>query len=365
MKTRSTMLAIVLVSAIVIANAQTDTTDRNRTDRDRRDRMENEATERLGRESDKIKDETKDRMKREADEQRSERMKEDKEKKEKKNKGESKNSRVDFKREVTGGFQNPESIIAYKRHLYVTNLGTALDPMAKDADGYISKLKRKNGEMVEQRFIAGLHSPKGMFIKRGKLHVADVDRVVAFNVKNKKKVWEADLTQQGVTYANDLTNVAGGLLVSSTDNNAIYKVCRSGKVKELKVKGDLSGVNGMVRGARKVYVANYGRGESPSGGFGKIKLAGKKYKEFHNGGVYDGIARIPGRLVLSDWSGDNAQGRLVTYRPLGKKFKEVNLDRAFDGPADLYTDKKKKLVWIPVMRENRLVALSFADVKRR
>ena len=45
------------------------------------------------------------------------------------------------------GFQNPESVVAYKDKMFVSNMGALLEPTAKDGDGYISMLSRKDGKL--------------------------------------------------------------------------------------------------------------------------------------------------------------------------------------------------------------------------
>lgn len=263
------------------------------------------------------------------------------------------------------GFQNPESIVACGKNMYVSNLGAMLDPSAKDGDGYISLVQRADGKVLEQRFITGLNSPKGMKLCGNKLAIADVDRLVVYNVKTKKKLWEVDLSKTGTNYANDIVHVCGGYLITSTDKNAVYKVCRSGKVKQLKVKGDLPGANGIAKGCCKLFVANYGRGTNPDGNFGKLNRCNKKFKVLGGGGIYDGIVKMGHRLILSDWgSTTESQGQLIVYNLCKKKMVALSLGRTIDGPADIYADCKTKLLWIPAMRENKIVAISFKAIKQ-
>lgn len=264
-----------------------------------------------------------------------------------------------------GGFQNPESIVACGKKMYVSNMGALLDPNAKDGDGFISLVQRTDGKMVEQRFITGLNSPKGMKLCGNKLAIADVDRLVVYNVKTKKKLWETDLSKTGTRYANDIVHVCGGYLLTSTDKNAVYKVCRSGKVKQVKVKGELPGANGVAKGCGKLFIANYGRGTNPDGNFGKLNRCNKKFKVLGSGGIYDGIIKMGHRLVLSDWgSTTDSQGQLIIYNLCKKKMVALSLGRTLNGPADIYADCKTKQIWIPAMRENKIIAVSFKVIKQ-
>jgi hypothetical protein len=272
--------------------------------------------------------------------------------------------------EVTG-FQNPESVIAYKDHLFVSNTGEKLEPLAKDGDGYISMLSRTDGKIIELKFISDLNSPKGMYIHKGVLYVADVDKVLGYNIKTKKKVFEADLSKYGVTYANDITKACHGMYVSATLKNAIFKVKYKGKnnIKEFKTKGaPLNGVNGLYRKCvGKISVANYGRNDETNGGFGRIGVVTKKYKEFKKTGVYDGIVRKCGKLYVTDWVNvSENSGRLLVFKKhCAKHSHDINIGTTIGGPSDIYADKKTKLLWIPAMRENKIVSVAFADLKKK
>jgi hypothetical protein len=266
------------------------------------------------------------------------------------------------------GFENPESIIAYKDHLFVSNTGVKLEPLAKDGDGYISMLSREDGKIIELKFISNLNSPKGMFIRKGVLYVADVDKIQGFKISTKEKVFEADLNKYGVSYANDITRAFRGMFVSATLKSAIFKVKANGKIKELKIKGDFNGANGLDRKRiGKLAIANYGNENQPNGSFGKIGLITKKYKEFQKEGIYDGIIRKCGKLYVTDWINlaDN-KGRLIEYKRHCKKgIKEIKLDKSIGGPSDIFADKKTKLLWIPSMIENKIIAVPFSDLKNK
>jgi hypothetical protein len=258
------------------------------------------------------------------------------------------------------GFQNPESIAGKGDKLYVSNMGAVLDPKAKDGDGYISTVSRRDGKIIESKFITGLNSPKGLLIHCGKIIVADVDKVIAFDLKTKKKVWEADLSKVGSIYANDLAKKMGGVFVTSTDNNVIYKVCKSGKkIKRLMVKTGLPGANGLAKGCGKLYVANYGKEGLADGSFGQVNRCNKKFKVLQSGGMYDGIVKVGHLLIVSDWvSHTENKGRLVVYNLCKKKATVPNLGRTIDGPASLFADGKTKTVWVPAMRENKIIGFS-------
>ncbi len=45
--------------------------------------------------------------------------------------------------------------------------------------------------------------------------------------------------------------------------------------------------------------------------------------------------------------------------------KEIKLDKSIGGPSDIFADKKTKLLWIPSMIENKIVAVPFSDLKKK
>lgn len=262
---------------------------------------------------------------------------------------------------VYEGFQHPESVVAHKKHLFVSNTGEALEPLAKDGDGFISLLSRKNDKMIEQKFITGLNSPKGMFVKRGVLYVADVDKVVGYKIKTKEKVFEKDLSDKGAHYLNDVTRAPFGIYVSATLSDGFYKINNRGKVKEIKLKNDqLVGVNGISRKPLgKVFVANFGE-DDQQGNVGKFGSVIKKYKKLKSGGINDGIV-TRGKIYFTDWvNRTENDGKIVSMRRNGKQIKTNKINTSISGPSDIYVDKRQKVLWVPAMNENKIVAVPFS-----
>jgi hypothetical protein len=269
-------------------------------------------------------------------------------------------------KEVTG-FNTPESVVAKCKNLYVSNMGSKVDPIAKDGDGFISKLDRKDGKIIEQKWITGLNSPKGLKIVHGKLYVADVDRLMVYCVKTGKKLWEQDFDKIGVNYLNDVSiRGCGSVFVSATDKDAIYKVCKK-KIIQVKVKGTIEGANGLYRSLFKLYIANYGHAKQPNGSFGVINLITHKYHTYESGGMYDGIQKYRGKILVSDWinSSGQRQGKLFSYQKCHKKYTEIAPGVDISGPSDIYLDRKMKVLWIPCMLDNKIVSVPFSALKTK
>jgi len=263
-------------------------------------------------------------------------------------------------------FDHPESIVARKKHMYVSNVGKQLDPMSKDGDGYISKLNRKTGEIEQMRYIDGLNSPKGMYVKCNTLYIADVDKVVGYNLKTNKKVFEKDFSTQGVTYLNDITRARRGVYVTSTDKNMIFQIRKNGKMKEVVLKnGNLNNINGIYRRPwGRAFVANFGTENSGNGSVGRFGAIRRKYKTIKNGGINDGLMSRMGKLYITDWvNKEGSNGRVLVYNKWNKKVKSLELPVTIGGPSDLYVDRRYRKLWIPSMTENKIVGLKIKDLK--
>lgn len=270
--------------------------------------------------------------------------------------------------QTVANFNHPESIVACKKHIYVSNVGSNMDPSLKDGDGYISKVNRKTGTVEELKFIQGLNAPKGMYIKRHRLYIADVDKIVAYNLKTRKKIFEKDMTSYGIAYLNDITRAGRGIFVTATDKNKIFRITRNGKSKEVKLKNaNLVNVNGIYRRPwGRTYVANFGTGNNGNGNVGRFSSLRKKYKTVKNAGINDGLVSRRGKLYITDWvNKEGTNGRVVVYNKWNKTLKTLELPFAFGGPSDLFVDRKYKKLWIPDMTENKIVSVDLKELKTK
>src|SRR5450755_2927729 len=88
------------------------------------------------------------------------------------------------------GFEAPESVIKSGDKLFVSNIGGATaDPMALDSNGFISELSA-DGKVLERKFQKGiLNGPKGLAIVKEVVYVADINRVVGFNIHSGEQVF--------------------------------------------------------------------------------------------------------------------------------------------------------------------------------
>jgi hypothetical protein len=102
------------------------------------------------------------------------------------------------------GLAHPESVtsVGGSRRL-VSNIGAKLDPSAKDGDGFVSELDLA-GDIVTLRAFTLLNAPKGMAVLADRLYVADIDRVVAFDIATRALLFEVRSPAANDTLLNDV-----------------------------------------------------------------------------------------------------------------------------------------------------------------
>jgi hypothetical protein len=125
--------------------------------------------------------------------------------------------------QAVGGFVFPESAAYDPRGkvLYVGNFGgQKLAPAEKDGLGYISKVGL-SGKVIEQKWVADLNKPKGIWIRGERLWVTDIDAVWIFDLKTKKG---RKLALPGVGFANDPAVMGNALYISDNRNDKLVKV---------------------------------------------------------------------------------------------------------------------------------------------
>jgi DNA-binding beta-propeller fold protein YncE len=256
---------------------------------------------------------------------------------------------------------HPESVISDGKFLYVTNIGKALDPGAKDGDGYISKLSL-DGKVIERTLnTTKLNAPKGTAIIRGMLYVADIDRVVGFEMATGKQLVEINLSPvTGSNFVNDLTTRDDfTLFASCTDVGKIAEVnIRTGYVR---VIADVKGANGITydKATSRLYTCSFDFQNMQGGELGVITWKNKlpvyeKLGDVH--GAFDGLALLDDHtLVVSDWGAMDHPAGFVEKVDL-KTNKVTKLDwPLISGPADFYLNASEKKIFIPALVEGKLV----------
>ncbi|MFK7972708.1 MAG: hypothetical protein AB8F95_20220 [Bacteroidia bacterium] len=266
---------------------------------------------------------------------------------------------------VLKGFSSPESVLGIDTFVFVSNVGPELKPRDKDGDGFISKLNNK-GNVVNLRFIEGLHAPKGMAVWDSVLYVADIDVIRAFHWKTGDSLDLFDLKAFGVRFLNDLCQGDSGMLfVSETFQDTIYSIDVKRRDKENNIRAvsipkdaAVQSVNGLWYDApnRDLYLCGFGQGDSTNGAIGVIPMGARAVPPRNwvsHTGKLDGLVLIGRKLYVTDWAGFETSSPLWEVDLSTYKAKAV-FTKQIGGPADFWYDEKNKRFWIPAMTEGRV-----------
>ncbi|WP_330253799.1 hypothetical protein OG874_04135 [Nocardia sp. NBC_00565] len=270
---------------------------------------------------------------------------------------------------VLDGFSKPESVLVAGDKWFVSNIGATQEPMTKDGDGFLTRLDA-NGKVIERKAIprAGdppLNAPKGMAFADNKVFVADIDRVVGYDVDTLGQVFEAPLGGDAASLLDDIAVLDDKtLLVTDTVRGSVYKLDL-----ETKKYGTLTtaipGANGIVldKSSKTAYVAALGAyfegGNLYKLGVEQAPAAVGKVGTVH--GILDGIALLPnGDLAVSDWvASDNpAPGVIKIYHTDGTEVTTVKLPGELHGPADFTLDGAGKNLLVPAIADDKVAIVA-------
>lgn len=253
------------------------------------------------------------------------------------------------------GFNNPESIIKDDANnvLYVSCVNG--NPTDKDNNGYISKVS-VDGKVVSQKWIEGLHAPKGMAIYKGKLYVTDINDIVVIDIVQAKITNR--FTVEGSTFLNDIaTDQKGNVYVSNTFGfSAIYKLNKNSTIETFLKDEQLQMPNGLYVDGDQLLIAPWGMGFDPAtyqtktpGSLLSVNMKSKKITVLSGPiGNLDGLEKTLHGYVITDW----LAGKLFYYN--GTTATElIDLPQ---GSADLEFDGKERIVFIPLMNDNKIEA---------
>lgn len=250
------------------------------------------------------------------------------------------------------GFASPESIYVNNNDVYVSNVGTKLEPLAKDNDGFISKLD-KNGNVVDKFFIKNINAPKGMSVIGDVLYVVDIDVLRGFNLKSKKEVF--NLPIKNAIFLNDIAIKDNNtLFVSDTGTGIIHLVDLKNKKYSTFVQLDLqkyAGPNGLLINGNNLITVTYDANGKLDGMVLEINMQNKKMKQISNlRGALDGVVLdAQNNLLVSSW-GENLEGKV--YKIQNNDFEALDLPD-IKGPADMFFDGE--FLWIPKMVEGKIL----------
>jgi hypothetical protein len=264
---------------------------------------------------------------------------------------------ISYAQKTISGFEAPESVIKTGDRLFVSNIGgTKPDPMALDSNGFISELSA-DGSVLHQKFQKGLlNAPKGLAVVKDVVYVADVNRVVGFNMRTGEQTFQVSIP--AAKMLNDLCKVDDKhVCVSETVSGQVLLIDLTDK--SIRFLGTIEGANGVTCDEKTGTLYAVGMGANMSGGkiFRKdLKNTDTVFTVLENSptGIFDGLEMYDKtHLIASDWiSFTSPKGRLIIYDLDNHTTKTIEVDA---GPADITYDPSSHTIFIPRMMVNSLV----------
>jgi sugar lactone lactonase YvrE len=221
--------------------------------------------------------------------------------------------------------------------LYVSNFGA----------GYISKVSTA-GEIIAQKWVTGLARPTGLALFKDTLFAADRQGLVEIDVKTAKIVQKYPI--QDVGFANDVAVHSSGVIyISDSQKNIIYRF-KNGTMEIWLENEKILDPNGLYADRERLIV-----GTSREGCFKSINYKDKSIQTLVNlgeGAIMDGVKPDgQGRFFMGDWT-----GRLYRVEESGEKTELLNTKEAAINIADFEYIPEKKLLVIPTLAGNEVIA---------
>jgi sugar lactone lactonase YvrE len=262
--------------------------------------------------------------------------------------------------ETPAQLKTPESVLyePTENVLFVSNIDGM--PDEKDGQGFISKVSPINGTVIKLNWVTGLNAPKGMAVSNdsSKLYVSDITDLVEIDIVN------GQITNRynapGSAFLNDVVSDGqGNFYVSDTGTNATY-IFDSSNRSSLQIwlqNTELNSPNGLYvdNSTNKLVVASLG------GSLRLVDLANKTISDLGEQvpiGSLDGIEADTSENLyyVTDW----VAGKVYAVNPDGTDFKTL-IDLQKQGTADLEFISGERIVIIPLMQDNKLVAFRILE----
>jgi sugar lactone lactonase YvrE len=255
----------------------------------------------------------------------------------------------------TTGLKTPESALPVPAEgfAYVSNV--AGNPTDKDGNGFISKVSLADGKIIALEWAKGLDAPKGLALAGGKLYASDIDKLVEIDAKTGKILAKYDAP--GSQFLNDIAvDAQGNVYVSDSSTSAIWRLA-GGKFEKWLEDPALKFPNGLHVSGDKLIIAAWGapgtsaQSSAPSN-LVAVSLADRKISDLGDGtpvGNLDGIEPDGDDFLVTDW----VAGALYRIDRKGKATQLLDLSQ---GSADIGYVPEKKLLLVPMMLDDKLVA---------
>jgi sugar lactone lactonase YvrE len=253
------------------------------------------------------------------------------------------------------GLNAPESVIYDPKlnHLYVSNINGG--PNDKDSNGYLS-IVSMDGRIINEKWMIGFNAPKGLAIYERTLYVADIDELVAINIDNGRILNRYKV--EDAKFFNDVTAADNGdIYVSDMVLNRIHKL--AGNDFSIWIESnELDNPNGLHFTEDDIIVGAWGKmtdgfATEVAGHLKRISLKSKKITSIGDGSPIGNIDAVEGNDEIGFYVTDWLNGGLFHVDVKGVVTKLLELHQ---GSADIEFLQKKQLLFLPMMKDNKLFA---------
>jgi hypothetical protein len=294
--------------------------------------------------------------------------------------------KADSERIVVSGFEAPESVVhdTLMDVYLVSNVG-ALPPTGfpglLDHNGFISRVS-PDGAMLALKWIQDgvngvtLNGPKGIWLYRKELYVADIDTLRIFDRFTGAPLRNLSIPNPfapNPLFLNDVVVAGDGTVyLSDNRNGGIFTVDPEGHASVVATGPQLGNPNGiLLDGSNLSWVTFFGHEVRRINKSGKLRMEAPlpavdvSKLSLPPGALFlDGYCRFQDSLFVTSW----VTGRV--YR-IGRSGTELETVAEFvsaldnpgrpDGPADINVDRSRNRLLIPLFNANQLVIIQLED----
>lgn len=251
-----------------------------------------------------------------------------------------------------------ESVLVDGDRLLVANFGTdELNPLNQEGQGYILEFTGGSPRMLIPAD-GTLSGPKGMRIRDNKLYIADVGKLVAYDLDHPGSLPRTVPFPDGELFVNDLAFQGNTLYITVTDAGKVYRLDVSDPADSLTLVAEVPGANGIVIDGNTAYVASY-----PPDGVTTEANVIYRIDDLQNPtvspltdrqGQYDGLALSAdgSKLYFTSWE----EGQVGYYDFGTSQVTLLDLSETPAGPARI--DIRGGRLYIPDLPGSRVIVVS-------
>lgn len=258
---------------------------------------------------------------------------------------------------ISDGLRFSESVWIDGDRLIVPSFGTEeLDPLNNEGKGYISVIK----DTVVTKLIPAdgtLSAPKGTLVQNDRLFVADVGKLVIYDMNALSDAPQIIAFPGNNIYLNDLATDGNNLYITVTNTGNIFTldILHPIDASSLTFYTNIPGANGIIIKGKMMYVASYPPDGVTTDENVMYRIENIDNPEitrlFNKPGQYDGLAlnNDGSRLYYTNWVG----GEIGYYDFQTEKIVPLDLGIKFAGPARIaFKDGK---LYIPDLPNSKVV----------